>query len=189
MEQQPQKFPAPRLRTLGTIRQIAFITRDLMASMHHFSQKLGIGPWFYEPHVTVKGCNYRGQTVDITLAAGIANSGAMQFEFIEQTNDAPSVYQEFLRKYPHHAQVQHLCAWVDDVNSSHKQAVSEGYELVQSSSSGLGNLAYLSHPAFPDICLELADLTPVRARIYQAIEQAAVNWDGSDPVRKGFPGL
>ncbi len=186
-----QQTPLPQLTPfmVGKIRQVAFITKDLQASMTHFAEKFGIGPWYYEPAVAVKGCHYRGQIVDITLVAGIANSGAMQFEFIEQTNDAPSVYQEFLSKYPLQAQVQHLCVWVDDVTASQNEALQHGYDIVQTSSSALGRLAYLCHPDFPDICLELADITPIRKNIYTAIEQAAVGWDGSDPIRKGFPGL
>ena len=40
---------------------------------------------------------YRGEPCEITLSLALANSGEMQIELIQQEDDTPSIYTEFLR--------------------------------------------------------------------------------------------
>lgn len=172
---------------MGEIRQISFLSRDLQATMRHFAAAFGIGPWFYEPSISFRHCLYRGRPIETTIGAALANSGAMQFEIIQQNDSTPSVYTEFLQQYQRHEQVQHLNICVDDVAASTAEAVGRGYEVVQEGSTGLGTFTYLSHPMMPDICLELSDLKGLKADIFERVRLAAIGWDGSDPIRRGFP--
>jgi hypothetical protein len=33
----------------------------------------------------------------------------------------------------------------------------------------------------------MAELTPIRRRIFRAVREAAASWDGRDPIRRDWP--
>ena len=171
----------------GPIRQMAFMTRNLDESMRHFTEAFGIGPWFHEPEVGFRECLYRGASINITIGAAIAYSGDLQIELIRANDDTASIYTEFLDRYPRQLQLQHINVWVDDLPRATAEAIARGFELIQTATTGLGRLAYLSHPDQPDIALEISDLQPAKARMFEAARQAARNWEGAEPYRRGFP--
>lgn len=171
----------------GPARQISFVTRDIHASMAHFADNFGIGPWYYEPEIKFARNSFRGRAANTVIAAGIAYSGPIQFELIQPLDSGPSVYAEALDGVPHQTVLQHINMWVDDVHASVQDAVRNGYVILQESATGLGELFYLAHPGLPQICLELSDLGPVKRGIFERIEATSVNWDGANPIRKGFP--
>ena len=95
----------PRLITEGTsamtqplytVRQLAYVVRDMDAALKYWVDVLHVGPFFVFEHCPLLNQRYYGKpsNVDVTLALG--NSGALQIELIYQHNDEPSVYKEFL---------------------------------------------------------------------------------------------
>ena len=56
---------------------------------------LGIGPWFVMRNVAIRAL-YRDEPCEITLTLALANSGDLQVELIQQHDDTPSIYTEFL---------------------------------------------------------------------------------------------
>jgi hypothetical protein len=172
---------------IGPARQFSFVTRDIHATMRHFAERFGVGPWFYEPRIEFKRNSFRGREVRTVISAGIAYSGPIQFEAIQPLDDQPSVYREFLDKTNDGMQLQHINMWVDDLRDAVDRALTQGYAVVQESTTSLGELYYLSHECYPHICLELSDLGPAKRAIFEKIGAAAANWSGEDPIRKGFP--
>ncbi|MEE2692739.1 MAG: VOC family protein [Pseudomonadota bacterium] len=186
-DREVSEAPLASRLSIGPARQISFVTSDLQRAMAHFAGKLGVGPWFFEPKITFKRNVYRGRDTNAEIAAGLAYSGPIQFEVIQPLDDEPSVYREYLNACPDWMLLQHINMWVEDLGAAVQSAVAEGYEVVQESATALGGLYYLSHPQFAKVCLELSDLGPVKRRIFEAISDAAADWDGSRPIRKGFP--
>jgi hypothetical protein len=39
----------------------------------------------------------------------------------------------------------------------------------------------------PGTVIEMADATPARMRIFDAVRAAAADWDGADPIRRQWP--
>ncbi|MDL9935745.1 zinc-binding dehydrogenase [Gordonia sp. ABSL1-1] len=87
--------PAPVANFFGSIRQIGYVVNDIEASMAGFVQA-GIGPWFYLKDVKPGDFTYHGEPSDMTMDVAVANSGDIQIELISPTNDAPSMYKDFL---------------------------------------------------------------------------------------------
>lgn len=172
---------------LGEIGQIAFVTSDIQRSMRHFALALGIGPWFFEPRIGFKRCSYLGHSTDMTIAVGLANNGPMQYELIEQNDTHPSVYLDFIQRFPAHECFQHVCIWADNYEESLREAKSRGYEVVQEMLSGFGEAVYVVHPILPNVFLEIVENNERRARLRQRVAEASMGWDGSDPIRAGFP--
>lgn len=59
--------------------------------VHH-----GVGPWFYVDRVQTDYFRHRGVDSDMEMSVAVANSGDIQIELIQQRNDSPSAYKEFL---------------------------------------------------------------------------------------------
>ena len=48
-------------RIFGEIRQNGYVVRDIDSAMAHWSQVLGVGPWFYAEQVPITDFFYRGE--------------------------------------------------------------------------------------------------------------------------------
>jgi hypothetical protein len=81
----------------NAIIQIAYTVADIQKAMRHYSELLHIGPWFLVgPFVPPKGV-YRGVTTTMQISLGLAFSGQMMIELIQQHDDKPLVFGETLK--------------------------------------------------------------------------------------------
>ena len=49
-----------------------------------------------------------------------------------------------------------------------------------------GDTAFLNE-GHPGTVIDMAEATPVRMRIFDQVREAALNWDGRDPIRMNWP--
>ena len=98
-------------RIFGEPRQNGYVVRDVEAAMRHWSEVLGVGPWFYFEHVPIEAFHYRGELSPLQVSIALANSGALQIELIQPRNDVPSMYRDFLAAG--HEGLQHLAYWTE----------------------------------------------------------------------------
>src|ERR1700754_1161397 len=83
-------------RLFGPVRQNGYVVRDIEAAMKHWIEVMQVGPFFYFPTVKVEEFTYYGKPSDVQLSIALANSGSLQIELIQQRNDAPSMYRDYL---------------------------------------------------------------------------------------------
>ena len=100
-------------RIFGAITQNGYVVRDIHAALKHWIEVLGVGPWFLSEHVPFDTFSYKGQPSKADVAIALANSGPLQIELIQQHNDAPSMYRDFLAAG--REGLQHLAYWTDDI--------------------------------------------------------------------------
>ncbi len=154
--------------------------------MRHWIEVCGIGPWFYTDRLPLTGFTYRGQRYDdIHLSIALANSGEVQLELIQQRCERPSMYREFLAAG--HEGMQHWSSWPSDYDLVYQRALSSGYMVGQEGDSARGRFVYFRNEGHPGTVIEMADATPARLRIFDAIRAAARDWDGNDPIRRQWP--
>jgi hypothetical protein len=170
-------------RIFGNVRQIGYVTPDLQRSMQFMIDKAGIGPWFLAERLTIRDCAYRGVTSDLELSIAVANSGSLQIELIEPVGGQPSIYTEWLRQHPLGELPHHYSSWSDRYDDVCLSAATLGFETLLEGRSSFGPLRYFRHPDHAGFLYEVTEFTPPRRRMFAEIEQAAVGWDGSDPVR------
>jgi hypothetical protein len=84
-------------RLFGNVIQNGCVVRDIATAMRHWIEVLGVGPWFYIEHLPVPDFQYKGQPSPVDISRALANSGALQIELIQQCNDTPSLYLDFLQ--------------------------------------------------------------------------------------------
>src|ERR1700741_1572352 len=89
MHQSPRAAALP-----GSIRQIGYVVRDLEEAMGSWIS-LGVGPWYVMRGLPLHAL-YRGQPCTATVSLALSNSGDLQIELIQQDDETPSIYAEFL---------------------------------------------------------------------------------------------
>lgn len=175
-------------RFFGEIRQVAYIVPDIEAAMDHWARVMGVGPWFYNPHVPIRHYHYRGQPYQPHNAVALANAGALQVELLQTRNDVPSMYRDFARAG--FAGVQHVAYWTEQFDADLARAQAAGFEVCMGGEVGdNGRFVYFEDPSgLPGTTIELSEVAGPKGRLFRLIREAAQGWDGRDPVRP-FPDL
>jgi hypothetical protein len=169
-------------RIFGKLIQTAYVVHDIEAALKHWTENLGIGPWFYRELVPIEAFTYRGEPSDLKMSIALGYSGDMQYELIQQRNDAPSVYKAFMETIG--VGQQHVGFQVDDLEASIGTGRSLGYQMEQEGTiTNSGSFAYMSKGDHPGTMIEFLPMLEVRRKSWATIQSWSVNWDGSDPVR------
>lgn len=169
-------------RIFGSINQIGYVVRDIHAAMDQWVRH-GVGPWFYIEDVTTDYFQYRGADSDMKMSVALANSGDVQLELIQQRNDAPSMYKDFLDSGREGA--QHIAYWTTDYQELYDRALAAGYTVGHEGSIGgeLGRFAYLDTEREQGTVIEISDISGPKGQMFAYIREVAANWDGTEPIR------
>ena len=170
-------------RIFGAICQNGYVARDLRAAMDHWVKVLGVGPWFHIEQVKTDYFRHRGMDSPVEMSIALANSGDLQIELIQQTNDAPSMYKEFLDSG--REGLQHVAYWTRDYQALYDRALSLGYKVGHEGQIGgeLGRFAYFDTETHPGTVIEISDISGGKGRFFEHIRRAALDWDGAEPIR------
>lgn len=176
-------------RKFGEMRQIAFVVRNIDKAMNYWTETLGIGPFFIKRKIEFASFVYRGKSAKSPLVSiALANSGTMQIELIEQHDDAPSIYKEYLDSGVEG--LQHVSSWMthDDMMNRKQALVAQGVSIAQEcviASSGVNLLYFDTGNGKAGFIYEISDLLePGQLARVQNIARAAQDWDGQEPVRE-----
>ncbi len=143
---------------------------------------VGVGPWMVLPHLKQSGSVYRGRPTDPVASIAFANSGELQIELIEQEDDSPSIYREFLDAG--HEGFHHLAWWVEDFDGVARAAADAAWPVVHSGNTGgMAQFAYYDAGGVTSTVVEVMELTDATRWLITTVREAAAGWDGRDPVR------
>ena len=171
-------------RIFGDIRQNGYVVRDIETAMKHWTEVLGVGPFFYLENPPIGNFRYKGQPSDSKVSIALANSGDLQIELIQTRNDAPSMYRDFLRAG--HEGLQHVAYWTRNFDADLERLQAAGFEIGQSGEAGGpdGRFVYFSAEAHPGTVVELSEISGAKGKLFEQIRETARAWDGSDPIRR-----
>ncbi len=168
-------------RFVGPIMQNGYVVRDWRAAAEHWSQVLGVGPFFVMEHIAFKTCEYRGRPSPIDMTVAIAYTGEQQIELVQQHNDAPSIYLDHLAAAPEG--LQHVGALVDDLDAALALHGWAG-RVLQRGETAIGQrFAYVDTVSHGGTMLELIEQTEAMRAAFGYMKQAAAEWQGERPVR------
>lgn len=172
-------------RLFGPVRQNGYVVRDIDSALAHWSNVIGVGPWFYVERAPIRGFSYRGRTHEIHLSIALANAGPLQLELIQQKNDAPSLYRDFLDAG--NEGLQHIAFWTETFRADRERALAAGFTVGHEGRIGdFGPFVYFDSSAHPGTVVELSDVSGPKMKLFEQIRAASEDWDGTDPVRP-FP--
>jgi hypothetical protein len=168
-------------RLFGQIAQIGYVVPDVHASMEHWLGN-GVGPWFYVDRVDMDFFRYRGEDSSLEMSVAVANSGSLQIELIQQRNEAPSMYRDFLAAG--HSGAQHVAYWSTSYQALYDRALANGFRLGQEGSIGgpQGRFAYFEHELDPGTVIEISDVSGPKGDLFAFVREAARDWDGTKPI-------
>ena len=171
----------------GEIRQLGYVVPDIEAAMDYWSRVLGVGPFFYAERVPVVNFTYRGAPSAPVTSVALANSGAVQVELIQQRNDAPTMYRDFVQAKG--SGLQHVAYWTQNFDADMARLSARGFKVGMDGEVGArGRFVYFETEYHPGAVIELSEVEGPKGRMFDLIRNAAAGWDGSDPVRP-FPDL
>lgn len=168
-------------RVFGPIRQNGYLVADLDQALDHWINRLGIGP-FFRRDITFDYYRHHGVESRPELSIAVANSGDLQIELIQQTNDAPSQYREWIEA--NGPGLQHVSVWSEQFDQDIARFAQLGHKLlVEAKLADGGRAMFYDTELHGGTCMEVFDLQPpVKAKLAQ-VRLAAVDWDGRDPIR------
>jgi hypothetical protein len=172
-------------RIFGNPAQLGYIVRDIRGAMDAWVEH-GVGPWFYFEKVETDYFRHRGVDSPLEMSAAFANSGDLQIELIQQRNDAPSLYREFLDSG--REGFQHISYWTTDYQALYDRAASLGYVVGHEGCIGgeQGRFAYLEHAGAQGsgTLIEISDVSGPKGMFFAHVRELAADWDGSEPIRQ-----
>lgn len=170
------------------IRQIGVIVRDIDAAMRYWTELTGIGPFVVFRNLELgDDYRYRGELAKppiVDLALGY--SGAIQFELIQQLNDAPSGFADYIAAGQEGMQhVSPQFASPEEYDAAYEQLRRNGLEVIhEGTMKGTPfRIAYFSPPGggFPQY--EISEVRhPSMVPAFDRIEMLNAQWDGTTPA-------
>lgn len=173
---------------LGPIRQNGYIVKDIQAGVRYWTEVMGIGPFFLLDHITMPGFTCRGKPASPEISVAFSHHGSLQIELIEQHNDEPSMFREFLQAG--RQGLHHVACWTNDYDRDKATMLGHGFEVGHASEAEgpegelvSARFCYVENKAIPGMIVEILERSPPGDHMQAAIEAAVRSWDGKDPLR------
>lgn len=165
----------------GPVIQQGYVVPDIQEAMRHWIAR-GVGPFFIEQHIRPKG-EYDGSPIQPDLSAAFAYSGDQQIEVIEQHDDDPTIYREYLAAHPEGG-LQHLAVWVDSIPETLVALETADRSYLVRQNYGDGH-AYLDSAEAPGVMMQLMARSEHLVDLMETIREASIGWDGvTAPIRR-----
>ena len=169
---------------LYSVRQLAYVVRDLDAALDYWTGMLKVGPFFRMDHAPLANQRFYGQPSNVDISIALGNSGDLQIELIQQHCATPSVYKEFLDAG--RVGVHHFGLMPVDYAATCAEYLAKGHRAAFQCTLDDAELTYFETVASVGHYIELWDNNDVFKQLFLMVEDAAKGWDGRNPVR-AFP--
>lgn len=141
----------------------------------------GVGPFYRLPGTRAVEVVRHGEIVPLDTSVAWAQAGSMQVELIQQHDDRPSAYRDSVpagQDAPHH-----IGALTDDIDVELERHRAAGLGVPYESALGGVRVVYLDTRSTTGLMTELVQRNPLFDGLRTLVSQAAVDWDGTVPVR------
>lgn len=162
------------------IIQNCWVVDDLEAAIDGWLG-IGVGP-FYTFDVDVPDAVYRGRPVPLRFTVACAQAEAIQIELIKQHSDGPSAYRDSVPAGQ--SGFHHVCRSFGDYDATVAHLARGGVQLATEGEIGGTRFCYADTRATIGCMLEVVDESDGGAALNRLIRDGALDWDGSDPVRR-----
>ncbi len=162
----------------GPIDQIGLVVENLDASIRHWTDALGLGPWTVFRNVSMDGECY-GRTGTVTMHVAMAYQDHNQIELIQQINDGPSPYRD--EQGTPRIGLHHVAWLTSDLDATVEEALADGMKVVFRAGNAATRVAYLEAPGEEGVLFEFIEGEGTRQLFIEGRAAAKV-WDGSNPI-------
>jgi NADPH2:quinone reductase len=143
---------------------------------------MGIGPFFYINDVPIFDYEYLGKPSSIKVHGAFSYTGPVQFELIGLVGDTPSSCKDFLDAG--NEDLHHLGFLTENYEVDLQRGLDAGLEVEQSGKAlnKEGTFTYVASQAHAGTVMELVVVTDDNHQMFEMVQAAADNWDGSEPI-------
>jgi catechol 2,3-dioxygenase-like lactoylglutathione lyase family enzyme len=168
------------LAELGEVMQLAFVPKDFDAAVKHWTEVMGVGPFFLMEGIHLEEMKYRGAPTDAVFDLALAYWGDIQIELIRPRDSHPSIYSG---EYADVTGLHHVCILVDDIEDAYAACERHQAEVVIEGKLGDSRVIYADPGNGPGSLVEILQQGEGGPGLFAMIKQAGEGWDGSDPLR------
>jgi methylmalonyl-CoA/ethylmalonyl-CoA epimerase len=170
------------IAALGDIMQLAFVPEDFDAAVKHWTEVMGVGPFYIIEGIHLDGMKYRGQPTEAVFDLALAYWGDLQIELIRPRDNHPSVYTGEYGATGNG--LHHVCILIDDIAEARRVCEEAGAEVMIEGTFGTSQAIYVDPGAGPGGLVEILQQAKDGPDLFGMIKAAGVGWDGSEPLRK-----
>ena len=174
-------------RLFGKPVHTAFVVPELKSHVDRLLAS-GIGPVFMLRRIQGPG-RYRGKRYDPITTVAFFCTGNVHYEIVEQNDDTPSAYTEFLERNPQGG-LHHVAYYSKDFPSDMKRAKDAGMELEIVQEFLTPDLVpfeiYMEPKGVRDPLLVQFLYPGPSEKVFSQIEAISADWNGKNPVRSLF---
>lgn len=174
----------------GSAAEICYVTHDLDQAIEHWSNGAGAGPFYALDNPAEFGeRSYRGAPAKDSFRAALGFSGNTLIEFVQPTNDEPSVFQEVLKAKGEMA-VHHFYPNIRPISGAEYDAMYDRYlakgyvAALEMILPGLGRCTLFDAREKLGVFVELLEISPEMYAGLEKMHAAHVDWDGQRPKRE-----
>lgn len=165
----------------GTAVQYCFLVNDIDRAIDRWIRTTGAGPFFLRRRIDDLDIRYRGQPSRMDLSIALGQLGGAHVELIQQHNDGPTVYRDTFA--PGAEGFHHIAMIAKDLDAALNAYTADGHEIGMEGVFGSTRFAYVDTRSAIGAFTELLQETDELEFLYKTVADAALDWDGSDPVR------
>jgi len=164
------------------VRQIAYFVPDVRAAARRHSALFGSGPYFVADHIPLARVLHRGRDATLDHSSAYGQWGALMIEFVQQNDPGPSVFRDM---FPEGGEgLHHVALIVDDLAVARAHFEGQGLAVALHAEM-LDGFTFLMIDAVARYghMIELYEGVPTLTGFYGMVRDAAVGFDGRDPIR------
>ena len=169
-------------KTQYEVVQIAYHVADIEAAAHQFSATYGAGPFFISRNITLSHATHRGADCLFVHSSAYGQWGDVMVEMVQQEGSGPSPFRDLYAQ--DESGLHHIAVMVDDLAEAIDHYHQQDIELATMATTQTGTtFAFLDALASQGHFVEIYERSPGLLNFYQAVRQAADDWDQQAPIR------
>jgi hypothetical protein len=176
--------PAPAHERNRRVIQASWVVDDIERSVEAWVRTTGIGPFYLLTHIPVEETRYRGEPATIDFSVAIAQAGDLQIELVSQQSSGPSAYRDLIAAGK--SGFHHFALYCMDYDADFESYVAQGFRPAFEGKFAGKRFCYVDTSAAIGCMVELVEDSPVQREFFGKIADAARNWDGRHPIRRGL---
>lgn len=166
---------------IGPIMQLAFVPSDFEAAVKHWTENMGVGPFFWIEHAGLDNAKFNGQPSHADFGLALAYWGDIQIELIKQHNDAPSIYNT--QPWAGSGGLHHVCLLTENLDDAKQKADAAGAKFIFTADVPGGGGVFYADCGSAAGLVEVLQPAAGSGDFFKMVHSASQNWDGSDPFR------
>ena len=164
------------------IIQSAFVVDDLRHAVDQWIKTADIGPFYIMENCRPENVLHRGKPAELVMDLAFCQCGPTQIELIQPRSAGPNVYRDSVPAGTGQA-FHHVCYFTDDIDGEFARFEQMGAEVATQATFGPMRYGYWDTRHLIGCMTEVMEHDEAVEGMFRMIAEAAVDWDGSDPVR------